>query len=227
MPCHHPSPELLADYAAGSMRSSHALCVAAHLEFCESCRQQMSRLSSLGAALFDALPPRASANDGAGLKQRVLAALDATACATGAVNNARTQASAAQRVPRAIRQFVREGYDATAWTAFTPAVRLATLLNDRDGSQIMLSRVKPGGKMFHHRHTGEEFTVVLEGSFSDETGVYRQGDFVRRDRRHRHKPVVTKDAECICLMVLDAPIQFTGWLARLLNPLLRRQHGLR
>ncbi|MFT3931908.1 MAG: ChrR family anti-sigma-E factor [Spongiibacteraceae bacterium] len=228
-PYHHPAPELLAEYAAGSLQLSHALCVAAHLEFCERCRQQVGKLNHLGAALFDAQRPKSVANDTAALKNRVLAALDANDREqTGdvAANAAPSSAISVDgyRVPRSLGQFIRSDYRELDWSALSTSIKLATLLNDKDGSQVALSRVKPGGKMLHHRHTGEEFTVVLEGSFSDETGVFRKGDFVQRDKRHRHKPVVTKDAECICLMVLDAPIQFTGLFARLLNPIVRRYH---
>lgn len=237
MPHHHPSMELLAEYAAGSLQLSHALCVAAHLEFCDRCRQQVGKLSNLGAAIFTAQQPTSVASDTSALKSRVLSNLENTGedardeCAV-ALNemqgsempvNAIT-AKEGYRVPRSLTQFIKRDYSELAWGRLTTSIRLATLLNDRDGSQVALSRVKPGGKMLHHRHTGEEFTVVLEGSFSDESGVFRKGDFVHRDKRHRHKPVVTKDAECICLMVLDAPIQFTGFFTRLLNPLVRRFH---
>lgn len=242
-PSHHPAPELLAEYAAGSLPLSHALCIAAHLEFCERCRQQVGKLNNLGAALFDAQQPKSVATDTAALKSRVLEILDAGENVSndcGELNAAHGHANASDsdasvsnshaarvegyRVPRSLTQFIRSDYRDLSWSALSTSIKLATLLNDKDGSQVALSRVKPGGKMLHHRHTGEEFTVVLEGSFSDETGVFRKGDFVQRDKRHRHKPVVTKDAECICLMVLDAPIQFTGFFARLLNPFVRRYH---
>lgn len=60
--------------------------------------------------------------------------------------------------------------------------------------------------MPHHSHTGDQITVVLEGSFSDEDRIYRKGDFILRDSRDRHKPIVSPKCECICLMVLAGPI---------------------
>ncbi|MBC6428684.1 MAG: cupin domain-containing protein [Cellvibrionales bacterium] len=129
------------------------------------------------------------------------------------------------RVPRSLRQFIERGYDELRWQRLSPAIRVALLCRDKDGSQIALTRVKAGGKMPHHKHTGSEITVVLEGSFSDEDGIYHKGDILYRAAADRHRPVVTKDAECICLTVLDSPIQFTGFFARWLNPLLRRGYG--
>lgn len=233
---HHPAPELLTDYSAGSLPLSHALCIAAHLEQCDSCRQQVAKLNRLGAAFFNTQPTQGVSLQS--LKDQVMTLLDeppaaaadrASVTTTGVASTGFTPVASAPaapyKVPKALRQFVAAGYSSLEWVRLSPAIQMATLLKDRDGSQIALSRVKPGGKMFHHRHTGDELTVVLEGSFSDESGIYRKGDFVHRDSRHRHKPMVTRDAECICLMVMDAPIQFTGFFARLLNPFVRRNHA--
>lgn len=221
---HHPSAELLADFAAGSLQLSHALCIAAHLEHCDTCRRQTGQLQALGAQLLQALKPPVGASTSA-LKSRVFERLDEAEADTPAPARQTSASADDYRVPRALDQFINGGYSDLSWVSISPAIKISTLLKDLDGSQIALSRVKPGGKMPHHRHTGDELTVVLEGAFSDETGLYRKGDFVSRDTRHKHKPIVTKDAECICLMVMDAPIQFTGFFSRLLNPLVRRSHS--
>ena len=86
-------------------------------------------------------------------------------------------------------------------------------------------RIKPGGTSSTHTHMADEYTVILEGSFSDESGLYHKGDFLMRDSRHKHTPVATRDRECICLAVTEGPIQLTGFFGRLLNPLLRRSHA--
>jgi len=228
MQLHHPSPEILADYASGSVRLSHALCLAAHLEHCDACRQQTQKLSQLGASFFQQLAPETTHPARLEpLKDKVMALLDEESPSPAIVDIRPNLDVEPDRynVPRSLHQFIRGGYSTLEWTTVSPSIKIATLLKDKDGAQIALSRVKAGGKMPHHRHTGDELTVVLEGSFSDEGGIYRKGDFISRDSRHKHKPVVTKDAECICLMVLDAPIEFTGWFTRLLNPLVRKNHA--
>lgn len=223
---HHPSPEILADYVAGSLPLSHSLCLAVHLEHCVSCRQAASRLSALGAELFTQQPATTTTAQLQSLKNNVLASLDGPPhTLSDSPTTVVREDKQGYRAPKALRQFIRKGYTELEWASLSPSIKVATLLKDKDGAQISLSRVKPGGRMPHHRHTGDELTVVLEGSFSDESGVYSKGDFVCRDKRHKHKPIVTKDAECICLMVLDAPIQFTGWFTRILNPLLRKNHA--
>ena len=227
---HHPAPELLADFASGAMALSHSLCVAAHIEYCDICQQHVDKLTLLGAHYFASqiLANEIKQEDEV-LKDKVLSLLDEV---EEEGLDGRALAVDKKQVPgkanlalKSLGQFLKSGPDELDWSRVSPSIKLATLLRDKDGSQIALSRTKPGGKMPHHSHTGDEITVVLEGSFSDESGIYRRGDFIYRNARHKHTPVVTKDAECICLMVLDAPIQFTGFFTRLLNPLIRKQHA--
>ena len=66
---------------------------------------------------------------------------------------------------------------------------------------------------------------MLEGSFSDEEGVYQQGDFLMRDAGDEHTPTASRTSDCICIGVLDAPIRFKPWNYRLLNPFLQLQAG--
>lgn len=241
---HHPAPEILADYAAGSMRLSHALCVAAHLEYCTVCRKAVAALEAVGSHYFAELAEvapgsRQQLNEQLALepvKASLLDMLDDLEQepinpALAVTNNSAMDKAALKptaidyRIPASLGQFAVTGYDDLRWVSLSPSIKLAVLCRDRDGSQIALTRVKPGGKMPHHAHTGEEITVVLEGAFSDESGLYKQGDMISRNAADKHTPVVTKDAECICLTVLDSPIQFTGFFTRWLNPLLRRQHA--
>lgn len=246
MVSYNPSIELLNDYVSGALQLSHALCVATHLEYCESCRVQVDRLESVGASVFNqqALVTERGVSYDA-LKASVLDTINTHTdqplpdAGSGSCVEANTTCGSAlgektinigsagdYKVPGCLNQFVPNGYGSLKWVTLGIGVKLATLCRDSDGSQLALSRVQPGGKIPHHSHTGEEITVVLEGSFSDQDGIYGAGDFVCRSKHEKHTPVVTNDRECICLMVLNGPIQFTGLLSRLLNPLLRRSHAL-
>ena len=222
---YHPSIETLTDYAAGSLPLAHSLCVSTHLEQCSECQKQLVKLEALGAELFEqnTMPTQSLSH----LKDQFFAKLSQQESVTSEVASIKTppqQDSNGYVIPQSLRQFIRQGYNELQWMHLSPSFKIATLHNEEGGAQIALTRVKPGAHMPTHTHTGDEITLVLEGAFSDETGIYRKGDFISRDARHKHKPIVTKDAECICLTVLDAPIEFTGWFARLLNPILRRYH---
>ncbi|WP_111639058.1 ChrR family anti-sigma-E factor [Marinomonas shanghaiensis] len=223
---YHPSIEILTDYAAGSLPLAHSLCVSTHLEHCPECQQQIRKLEMLGSHLFDQV--QTEHRQLSNLKDSFFKNL-AQQPSPKEKHKVSPQEDKAIRwddyaIPRSLRQFITKSYDDLTWTRLSPSFKIATLYNEEGGAQVALTRVKAGAHMPTHTHTGDEITLVLQGAFSDESGIYRQGDFINRDASHKHKPIVTKDAECICLTVLDAPIEFTGWLTRLLNPIIRRYH---
>ncbi len=212
---HHPSPELLTAFSAGNLQLSHALCVSTHIEYCEQCKINLQRLNNMGAQLFENLEP-AKAPDH--LKDSVLAKLDDSPPATPPPPVKKNSS-----VPRCLQQFIPDGYHSLAWKHISASIQAVKLCMD-NGAKVEMLRIKPGGKAATHTHTGDEYTMVLEGSFSDESGIYCQGDFIVRDGRHKHKPIATKDKACICLTVTDAPIEFTGFFTRWLNPLIRKSY---
>jgi putative transcriptional regulator len=213
---HHPAPELLTAFSAGSLPLSHALCVSTHIERCQECQINVQRLNSFGAKMFEALPTHAVSEN---LKARVFEQLDTTVTAPEPM-----RANRHSRIPKALQQFISGDYDSLKWKHASSSIKVAGLCVDNNGARVEMVRIKPGGKVATHTHTGDEYTVVLEGSFSDEQGLYAEGDFIVRDGSHRHKPIASKDKECVCLTVTDAPIEFTGFIFRWLNPFIRRNY---
>ena len=215
MASHHPAPEMLTAFSAGSLQLGHAMCVSAHVEHCSECQSNLQRLNTLGAELaFRQLEPARASDE---LKSNVLSMLDRERPKPEARPPARSD------VPRCLHKFM-DDFESLEWQRVSPSIQTAVLCRDEKGAQVSMLRIKPGGEIGTHEHTGDELTMVLKGAFSDETGIYAKGDFVLRDKSHKHRPIVTKDSECICLTVVDAPIQFTGFFSRILNPLLRKSH---
>jgi putative transcriptional regulator len=87
--------------------------------------------------------------------------------------------------------------------------------------QVVLQKLAAGGKAPAHTHRGEETTIVLQGAFADQKGVFNQWDFVVLTDQDEHKPVAVGCEDCITLSVLSAPVKLTGTFTRLLNPFLR------
>lgn len=219
---HHPSSDRLAAFSAGSLPLSQALCISAHLEHCPQCRQQVKRLNHIGSELLDQLSPSAVPDD---LKQRVMGRIQATPTQASNPSPVNTVKTGDSSVPRCLRSLIPQGYEELNWKRLSPSIHAAKLCSDVNGSKIEMIRIQPGGQVASHNHTGEEITLVLTGSFSDEAGVYRQGDIIFRNKNDKfHRPMASQDAECICLTAVESPIQFTGFFARLFNPLIRRSH---
>jgi putative transcriptional regulator len=87
--------------------------------------------------------------------------------------------------------------------------------------QVVLQKLAAGGKAPAHTHRGSETTIVLQGAFSDQKGVFNQWDFVVLNQEDEHKPVAVGCEDCITLSVLSAPVKLTGTFTRLLNPFIR------
>lgn len=217
---HHPDIGRLTAFSAGSLPFNQALCISAHVQYCRQCREAVKRLNQVGSELFSELPAVTVADT---LKDRVMAQLDAPVPTEPAEQEPQTGSQS--DVPRCLRALIPNGLEALPWKRLSPSIYATKLCNDVDGSKVEMLRIKPGGQVAAHNHTGEEITLVLQGSFSDCAGVYNKGDIIYRNKDHKHhRPIASQDAECICLTSVQAPIQFTGFFARLFNPFIRRSH---
>jgi putative transcriptional regulator len=87
--------------------------------------------------------------------------------------------------------------------------------------RVVLQKLVAGGKAPAHTHRGDETTIVLQGAFADQKGVFNQWDFVVLNEQDEHRPVAVGCEDCITLSVLSAPLKLTGTFTRLLNPFLR------
>jgi len=88
--------------------------------------------------------------------------------------------------------------------------------------RVSLLRLEPGRGLPMHRHVGEEFTVVLQGGYTDSTGNYGVGDFAVGPGPEQHEPIADPGEPCIALIAIEKPIVLTGPFGRFLNPLVRR-----
>ncbi len=218
---HHPSPELLLAYSAGSTTASQALCIATHLEYCEHCRKLHKRNNAIGGELIGTMGGSEIHNT---VKRKIFAQLDKSRPQETEPSKPTVDPQTKVRLPRALRKLIPNGINNLKWEMASTSAKSCRLAKTESGANIGLLRIKPGGSIAKHDHLGEEYTVILKGAFSDESGVYGPGDFLLRKPQEQHTPVATRDTECICLIMQEAPLQFTGWLFRLFNPWLRRQH---
>lgn len=214
-PQFHPDQFLLNDYVAGSLPGAVALPLAVHLEYCPHCRGESQQLQELGACLFDELDPVPVSGDAF---ERLMRRIETEAAPVPAPSQGAVAAPGG--LPRALQSLVPEGLDALDWSRIG-SLRSSRLAFGDSHREVALQHIAAGGKVLEHGHRGSEFTVVLRGSFSDQEGCYRAGDFLLRGPDDVHRPVAAQDSDCLCLAVLDAPLRFGGWLGRLANPFLK------
>jgi putative transcriptional regulator len=68
---------------------------------------------------------------------------------------------------------------------------------------LRLIRMKAGRKAPRHGHSNRDVTLVLEGAFRDEFGVYQRGDIAFAEPGQHHRPEVVGDKDCICLVAKE------------------------
>ncbi|KAJ04299.1 ChrR family anti-sigma-E factor [Sulfitobacter mediterraneus] len=205
---HHISDDLLAAYAAGTLPHPYAVVVAAHISLCLDCRAGFEAHQMAGGALLEAANSEAVSGN---LKSSTLALLDAPApvektYARSGVYPGPVMEALKGKPPR--------------WKSLGLGVRQCILSGDREGS-VRLLYIPPGQAVPDHSHNGLELTLVLQGSFSDETGRFGVGDLEIADQDLEHTPIADAGPPCICLAATDAPLRFNALLPRLLQPLFK------
>jgi len=219
---HHPSTALLTDYTVGSLSVAPAVSVTTHLKYCQQCRDSVGSLKQLGGALLCEAEPAQVSND---LLSQTLGRLDAEESeapfAEGASEVHEFELSDELKgIPDYLNQFLPG--NGLNWRKLSSSVTVAPISVGETRYELALHKICAGGQTPVHDHNGVEYTVVLKGSFSDEDGMYNEGDFLTREPGDIHRPFATQHEDCICLSVLEAPIRLKG-LGRVLNPFMRFQ----
>jgi putative transcriptional regulator len=132
-----------------------------------------------------------------------------------------TPVESSNNYPHVVEKLLADKAHPIKWRKLSSSLKVARLFTGQDLFEVSLHRIKAGGKTPHHNHTGNEYTVVLSGSFSDEHGVYREGDFILKQRGDTHHPVGAKTGDCICFTALESPIRIKGVMGWLLSPFLQ------
>lgn len=204
---HHIPDDLLAAYAGGNLSYAFSMVVAAHVSMCVECRAQLSSHETVGGALLDdgAAPSISQA-----MRQSVFARLD--------------EPVPVPQSPRRMGVFPGPvahalGYENPHWRRIGGGVR-QTLLHRSDKDSVRLLYIPAGQAVPDHGHNGLELTLVLQGAFSDETGLFGVGDVEVADDSLEHTPVASPGTPCICLAATDARLRFNAVVPRLLQPVL-------
>lgn len=210
--------ELLVGYSAGTLPPASALLVASHLAMSEDNRDFVAALDAYGGTLLedDAGVPLAARDT---MIERIFAEdgrVDPVSEPTS-LDGTRVEDSV---LPLPLRRFLGKRLEDLQWKARMPGLKEFEI-DAEEGAHVSLIWVRAGHAMPTHTHEGTEATLVLKGAFRDQTGHYRRGDIAIADDSVDHRPVADKGEDCICFVVLDAPVRLTGPIGRFIQPFLR------
>ena len=205
----HPELESLMSCSAGSMPEAFAAVMASHITICPQCQKDLAFMQDIGLALFDKLPETSVVSDAPVMALR----------ASEADGEAQFGGKAEGDVPAALAPIVGHHLDAIKWTRVAPGVwQHPIALKDPARGQLRLIKIAPGMVLPEHSHNGSELTLILKGSYRDETGHYRVGDVADMTGDAKHSPIADPLEGCICLAANDGKMNFKSLVAKLIQP---------
>lgn len=208
-PRHHVADDLLLDYASGALAEGWSLAVATHLSLCPQCRARLGTAEAAGGQLMETVRLEPAADSWVAVRARL-----------GAPENLAATPPASAVLPKPLRDYIGGDLEAIRWKAIGTAGAQARLRTADGRTQVRLLKIPAGQPVPEHSHRGRELTVVLAGAFRDGDMVFARGDMEDADEETQHIPTATPEADCICLAVTDAPLRFTSWVVRLVQPVL-------
>lgn len=113
------------------------------------------------------------------------------------------------------------------WQDFKPGVEASWIYANGDaGPAAAFLKYAPGTAIPWHWHPAHEHILVLEGSQSDENGVYRAGSVLISPPGSGH--TVCSDEGCVVLAIWEKPVQFDlPAAAAVAEPITENQGGSR
>ncbi len=208
-PNHHPSYEVLLDYAAGNLSLAPSIIVAVHCSMCQECTEILNSINVAGAALIEDLD-REKININS--LEKVLAQLDDNLDdieEEAIYDNSKFNFT----IPKTLQTYIPETLN---WKNLSSGVRTAELLSN-DGFNLDIYKIMSGYKIPKHTHTGYEYTMVIDGGFTDNNKYFGPGDFSLLDHSTEHSPKADSDKDCYCIVSLDSKIKLTGPIGRIFN----------
>ncbi len=205
----HPKDETLASYIRGTLDVGRRVLVSAHIEVCASCSRVLATSDHLGGSILEAADPAPLEINAL---QKVLAQIEGLAASPAPEKTSGH--------PFGLRTL--SGYELGPWRWVGPGVHWRSVSVPADhGARVFMLKAAPGTSLPHHTHTGTELTLILQGAFAHQGGVFGAGDFEEADGTIEHQPVVEPDGECICLVAMEGQLQLLGFLGRILQPFVR------
>lgn len=211
-PVHHIPAELLLDYATGTLDEAWSLAVACHLTLCPHCRQGLKAIEATAGRMVEEIALQPVAAKG-------FAAVADRLGAQEPVSAPKTVRPDPDGLPQPLRQYLGAGLADIRWRWSGAGLQSYALPMGRKKADGMVSllKVAPGAGLPMHTHTGDEITLVLRGGYTAGEAAFRRGDVEIADGAVEHRPLAMLDQPCICLVIADSPLKFSGKMGWFFN----------
>jgi putative transcriptional regulator len=213
---YHPDIELLLKYSSGQLEPSLAVAVALHQKNCEACQIRISELEVIGGETLETSAALNKDKPSVVIGEFDKLFADIESLPEGSVITDYDDLAVAQSDLPLVDQLNNGRFEELNWQRVSPNIWRASIAMNDPSFEVELLKFSANTKIPKHTHEGKEFTLVLQGGFSDHQDKYSKGEFIVQDQSIEHQPTAGKYG-CICLAVIDAPLKFTGTLGPILN----------
>lgn len=204
--------EVYSNYAAGCLDPAFTLMVETQAALRPEVSRALARAETI-AGIFLESEQMAELSEGAAKK--AMAMIDAWEAGPQEAQKAVYEASEGLdellALPEPLREIALESCTTESWQSLTPGIRRLHL-NTKSQAEVELYRIEPGRTVPRHSHKGSEFTLVVSGGFTDESGSFGPGDISIKGPDDTHQPTGDMDGVCFALAVRDDGLRFTGML---------------
>jgi putative transcriptional regulator len=205
------SDDLITDYAAGNLSPAKHFMLACQSEISEQVCEKVAFQEDIAATMIDDVKPVAlsplfigevlenlpkhTANDHFGFNHTRLA-------------------------PESLRKSLGHGLRDIKWKTLVPGVAVHDIYGNRryeKGERVYLLKAKGGMRMPDHSHTGEEWSLILTGSYSVDDKTYRRGDIHIEHDNETHAPHIDEGEDCICLVMTQGPLVMKDFIPKVVQ----------
>lgn len=209
---------LLMQYAAGALPPYESMLMAAYIAVSAVARGKMQAYEAEGGRMIETVEPAPVTHS---CLNTLLARIE-TRCAEQKAQAQKPQPPEHAGIPPVVFQLLSSHcpQQKVAWEDLAPGVAKMDIRLCRSEPQwrrLRLMKLAPHQPTPQHAHDGIEMTLVLDGSFDDETGSYTRGELVIvTDQGLQHTPKAGHGG-CLCMTLTEAPLRFSNPLVRFLN----------
>jgi len=193
--------EVLLDYAAGNLSPAKHMMIACQREIAPDVSERISFQEDVASCLMTDVKTEALSSD---FLQDTLAKLPKRF--DGKNDNLPISNGLA---PKTLRSALGHGLRDLKWKSLIPGVAVHDVMGNRrydNGDRLYLLRAKGGIQMPEHSHRGEEWSLILSGSYAVGEKVYSRGDIHIEDETETHAPYIHEGEDCICLIMTQGPL---------------------
>lgn len=213
---HTVDEEWLASYVAGSLSDAKSLVVACQASMRPDLARHIAELEHVGGALMES---SSGAEVSVEFFDKLVGALEDNSERDDVLQLSEADKSEGEVwEPLPLRRYLETAGAEIDWRFAGPGVERAPLAQTEDGERLYLLKARAGFSMPIHSHHGEEWTLILKGSYHVNDERFIVGDLHREDETCTHQPIVDDGEECICLVAIEGKLKFKQTLLKALQP---------